>query len=448
LGAAAAHAGLLAGAPALAQARRPPNFIIILCDDLGYGDIGPYGNRVITTPALDRMARDGVTLTDFYAAASMCTPSRAGLLTGRYPIRSGLAYEVIIADDTRGLPLAEVTIAEALKPAYATAMIGKWHLGHVAPHWPPTRHGFDLFFGLPYSHDMKNVALYDSAGPGVELTREDVDFPRLQQRFFDRARRFVADHRDRPFFLTLALTGPHLPQHPHPDFKGTSVAGAYGDVVAEIDAGVGALLDQLGQLGIAGDTLVVFTSDNGPWYEGSAGPLRDRKGGGAWDGGYRVPAIFWRPGTLPPGRRSAAIAMSIDLLPTFCAMAGVARPRGVILDGRDITAVLTRDAPSPHDQLLLFYNQEIWGLRTQRWKFVVATRWREKVVTLGERGYDALYDVAADPSESYNLADRYPDVVTDLRARLMRAREDFAPMVLKEIPDAFRRLPPQSRHID
>ena len=276
------------GAVAAAPARRPPNIVVVLADDLGYGDLGIQGSNLIATPNLDRLARQGVRMTDFYASANICTPSRAGLQTGRYPIRTGLAYEVIRASDTNGLPLSEITIAEALKPDYATALVGKWHLGHVAPFWPPTQHGYDLFFGLPYSHDMKPLSLY-SAGPGVELTQEDVDFPRLTQRFFDRGLQFIEDNRARPFFLTLALTAPHLALFPHPDHAGHSRAAAYGDVVEEIDSQVGRLTARLKALGIDRDTIVIVTSDNGPWMEGSSGPLRDRKGGAGWDGGYRVP---------------------------------------------------------------------------------------------------------------------------------------------------------------
>src|SRR5688572_3424987 len=204
-GGALALSSLMLGSLANSAARRPPNFIVVLCDDLGYGDIAALGAKRVRTPHLDRMVREGTLLTDFYAAANLCTPSRAGLLTGRYPIRTGLAYEVILSNDQRGLPEKEVTIAEALKPEYATALIGKWHLGHIAPYWPPTVQGFDLFFGLPYSHDITPLSLYESNGPGVELTKEDVDFPQLQARFAARAERFIEDHRDRPFFLTLAL---------------------------------------------------------------------------------------------------------------------------------------------------------------------------------------------------------------------------------------------------
>jgi len=221
-------AGACSGAWTHAAGKRPPNFIVVLCDDLGYGDIGAFGAKRVRTPNIDRMAREGTVLTDYYAAANLCTPSRAGLLTGRYPIRTGLAYEVIMQTDTRGLPQSEVTIAEALKPDYATALIGKWHLGHIAPYWPPTTQGFDLFFGLPYSHDMKPLSLYEGTAPGVELTREDVDYPQLQQRFWARAERFIEENHSRPFFLDLALSAPHLPNYPDSTHAGHSGAGAYG----------------------------------------------------------------------------------------------------------------------------------------------------------------------------------------------------------------------------
>jgi arylsulfatase A len=244
------------GALAAASARRAPNIVLILADDLGWGDLGSYGSPLIATPNLDRLARQGVRMTDFYASANVCTPSRAGLLTGRYPIRTGLAHQVIQPPDTNGLPHAEVTLAEALKPEYATALVGKWHLGHVAPFWPPTGHGFDLFFGLPYSHDMKPLGLFQS-GPGVELTREDVDFPKLTERFFERGRRFVEENRARPFFLLLALTAPHLELFPHPEHAGRSKGAAYGDVVEEIDVQVGRTVEHLRRLSLDRDTVVI-----------------------------------------------------------------------------------------------------------------------------------------------------------------------------------------------
>jgi uncharacterized sulfatase len=418
------------GATAAAPVRRPPNVVIVLADDLGYGDLGVQGSNLIATPNLDRLARQGVRMTDFYASANICTPSRAGLQTGRYPIRTGLAYEVIRASDSNGLPLSEITLAEALKPDYATALVGKWHLGHVAPFWPPTKHGYDLFFGLPYSHDMKPLSLY-TAAPGVELTQEDVDFPRLTQRFFDRGMQFIEDNKARPFFLMLSLTAPHLALDPHPDHAGHSRAAAYGDVVEEIDSQVGRLTARLKALGIDRDTLVFVTSDNGPWMEGSSGPLRDRKGGAGWDGGYRVPFIAWGPGRLPAGKVSGEIAMNIDLLPTILALTGRPLP-GAGIDGRDLSAVLTRGARSPHDELILFNNEKVVAIRTDRWKFVASSYYRSIVLPLAAIRGEGLFDVRADPAEAYNLASLHPEVLKDMRARLDRARATFEPLGLRK----------------
>jgi len=423
------------GAMAAAPARRPPNIIVVLADDLGYGDLGVQGSHLIATPNLDRLARQGVRMTDFYASANICTPSRAGLQTGRYPIRTGLAWQVIQPNDRNGLPLSEVTIAEALKPDYATALIGKWHLGHVAPSWPPTGHGYDLFFGLPYSHDMKPLGLFEGH-PGVELTREDVDFPKLTERFFDRGRKFIEDNRSRPFLLMLALTAPHLALFPHPDHAGRSKGAAYGDVVEEIDAQTGRLLDHLKGLSLDRDTIVIVTSDNGPWFEGSSGGLRDRKGGAAWDGGYRVPFIAWAPGRLPAGKVSREIAMNVDILPTLLALAGKPPPTGVELDGRDLSAVLARGAKSPHDELILFDNEQVAAIRTDRWKYVVRSYYRSYDFPVAAVYGPMLFDVRADPSEAYNLASLHPDVVKDMAARFQRAKAKFEPLGKRYKPPA------------
>lgn len=418
-------------APAAATAaparRRVPNFVVVFCDDLGLGDIGATGGRTIKTPHLDRMAAEGVVLSDFYAAANMCTPSRAGLLTGRYAVRSGLGHQVLLLRDTHGLPLSEVTIAKALKPDYATALIGKWHLGHVAPYWPPKDYGFDLFYGIPYSHDMAPLALVECYSQDGTVTQEPVDLPRLQQRFWARAERFIEDNAQRPFFLELALSAPHLPAHPIEPFKGRSAAGAYGDAVEEIDDIVGRLMAKLDQLGLSQDTLLVFTSDNGPWFEGSAGSLRQRKGGGGYDGGYRVPFIARQPGTVPAGRVVNSMAMGIDLLPTFCALSGRPPPAGVRLDGRDISAVLLQGAASPHEELLLFDNEDVVAVRTQRWKYVTTDHYRGLVFRT-DKQYPQLYDVAADTSESYSLASLKPEVLADMQQRLARAKAEFAPL--------------------
>ena len=417
--------------------KRPPNFILVLADDLGYGDIGANGSRAIRTPNIDRLAADGLLMTDAYASANICTPSRAGLLTGRYPIRTGLAYQVIQASDTNGLPPGEVTIPEILGKDYASALIGKWHLGHVPPYWPPTVQGFDLFFGLPYSHDMKPLSLY-TAGEGVEFTQEDVDMVRLTQRFFARASDFVEANRNRPFFLMLALTAPHIPLHPTPEHVGHSPAGAYGDVVEEVDAELGRLRQQLERLDVANDTYVIVTSDNGPWFEGSSGGLRDRKGGAGWDGGYRVPFVAWAPGRIPAGSKSDALTMNFDLLPTFAALAGKPLPAGVAIDGKDISAVMHRSAPSPHEDLILFDNEKVAGIRTERWKFVARSYYREYDIPLARIGANLLFDLSTDPGENYNVASRHPDVVKDMRARFDRYRARFEPLGVKREPD---RLP-------
>ncbi|HEX3700750.1 MAG TPA: sulfatase-like hydrolase/transferase [Phenylobacterium sp.] len=449
LAAAAAGALALPSARALAAAppRRAPNFVIVLCDDLGYGDVSVYVKGGIPTPAIEKMAREGVTLTDYYAPANLCTPSRAGLLTGRYPVRTGLGYEVIMQADDRGLPLSEVTIANALKPAYATALFGKWHLGHRGAAWPPTRHGFDAFFGIPYSHDMKPLAFFESHAGSDEVVQSPVDYPQLQQRFWEHAEAFIEANRARPFFVELALSAPHLPENPHPGFDPTTFAGPYGAVVAEIDSIVARLLGKLTQLGLARDTVVIFTSDNGPWFEGSPGWLRERKGGGAYDGGYRVPCIAWAPGRLPAGRRVSSIAMGIDWLPTLRAMAGLPPLAGVTLDGRDITAVLAEGAPSPHEALILFDNEDPIGIRTQGWKYVESAYYRGLKLPMTLLGYEQLYDLKADPSENYSVAATHADVAAQLRDRLKAAKAEFAPFKHKEIPPIFKALRGQLEHL-
>lgn len=427
--------------PAMARTARKPNFVVICCDDLGYGDVGPTGGKTIPTPHLDHMAREGITLTDYYAPANVCTPSRAGLLTGRYPIRSGMARKVLLADDTEGLPLSEVTIARALKPEYASALIGKWHLGHVAPHWPPSRHGFDYFYGIPYSHDIEPLRVYED--DGRTLTDTEPDYPRLQEAFLTSAESFIDRNRSRPFFLELALSAPHLPNYPPPAFAGRSTAGAYGDAVMEVDAIVGRLLAKLKSAGLDEDTLVIFTSDNGPWFEGSAGALRQRKGGGAYDGGYRVPFIARWPGHIPRGGRSNAIAMGTDLLPTFCALAGIAPAAGVTLDGRDISGVLLHGRASPHEQLLLFEGESVVGIRTQQWKFVGGDYFRNGFISFAGRGYPQLYDMTKG-DENYSLASLHPTIARDMESRLRLATEAFAP--LRTVPDRPA-PPPASRHV-
>lgn len=426
--AAGTASGLLgtSGIGALARsAQTRPNFVVIYVDDLGYGDIEPTGGTAIKTPFLARMARHGTTLTDYYAPANLCTPSRAGFLTGRYPVRTGLGRGVIMQDDPRHLSPAEITVPRALGPAYASALIGKWHLGNPgSPAWPPTRCGFDMFYGIQFSHDMKGVSLWETQGDRIQ--QAEVVQSTLQQQFADRALRFIDDNRERPFFLALTLSAPHLPNYPAQGFDGRSRAGAYGDCVEQVDAIVGQINARLETLGLARQTLVLFTSDNGPWFEGSAGPLRERKGGGGFDGASRVPFLAMQPGTVTANHRSSAIAMGIDILPTLCAMTGMPLPAGIEIDGRDLTGVLTGNARSPHDELLLFNDEEVAAIRTQDWKYVDASYYKGYYMPLASRGYPQLYDMKTG-NENYSLAARHPDIVRDMVARLEAARARFAP---------------------
>jgi arylsulfatase A-like enzyme len=421
----------------MTKRQRPPNFIVVLCDDLGYGDVSIHGPSLIRTPVLEQMAREGVVLTDYYAPANLCTPSRAGLLTGRYPVRTGLGFEVIMQQDDRGLPLSEVTIARALKPHYATGLFGKWHLGHRGGSWPPTRHGFDVFFGLPYSHDMQPLSLYEARAGRDGVDEFPVDFPWLQQAFLAHAESFIEAHRDQPFFVELALSAPHLPSYPNPPHDLTTPAGPYGAVVQEIDAILGRLLGQIRRLGLAEDTVVVFTSDNGPWFEGSAGWLRERKGGAAYDGGYRVPFVAWGPGRLPANERVNSICMGIDLLPTFLSLAGLPPLAG--LDGRDISDVLIDGAPSPHEALILFDNETPVGVRTQDWKYLVTAYYRGLKLPLAPWG-DQLFDMKADPSENYSVAAVHPETLAEMKAHMEKAKAEFAPFKHAEMPPVFKRM--------
>lgn len=450
---AAGAAGALAAAipeaqPQAAAPSRPPNFIVVLCDDLGYGDVSIYGPGGLPTPNLERMAREGVVATDYYAPANLCSPSRAGLLTGRYPVRTGLGYEVIMQQDDRGLPLSEVTIAKALKPAgYATALFGKWHLGHLGAAWPPTKHGFDAFFGIPYSHDMAPLSLFESHAGQAEVAKFPVDYPNLQQQFYEHAERFIEAHAGQPFFVELALSAPHLPEHPHPGFNDKTFAGPYGAVVSEIDALMGRLMAKLRALKLERDTVVVFTSDNGPWFEGSAGGLRERKGGAGFDGGYRVPFVAWAPGRLPAGKRVSSIISGMDLLPTFLAMAGRPPLAGVTLDGRDITAVLEKGAPSPHEQLILFDNEDPVAVRTQDWKYVDAIYYRGRRFPMSALGYNELYDHRGDRPENYSVSASFPEEAKAMKARLDAAKKEFASLKHADIPPYFKALSGQLAHI-
>jgi arylsulfatase A len=420
------------------QQKLHPNFIIILCDDLGYGDVDINGG-LIPTPHLSRMAREGLVATNYYSAANLCTPSRAGLLTGRYPVRTGLGYEVILSGENRVLPLSEKTIAAVLKPEYVSGLFGKWHLGHTGETWLPIYHGFDKFYGIPYSHDIFPLSVYEADANSTKVIVTPPDTANLQQLFYSNAEKFIVENRNRPFFVELALSAPHLPEYPSAAFKGGSKHGPYGDVVSEIDAIVGKLLNKLKELNLDQNTFVIFTSDNGPWYEGSTGLLRDRKGGTSYDGGYHVPFIAWSPRFIQPGSTTNAIISGIDFLPTFCKLADLPLPDSVELDGLDISAVLTKAAASPHNEILLFNNEDVIGIRTQRWKYADLAYYRGNTVSFSTKEYKQLYDMDIDKSESYSVAVTYPEVTLDLQNKLRTARLKYAPYK-KGIPPLFKKM--------
>ena len=457
---------------------RPPNIVLILADDLGYGDLASYGSRAIRTPSLDRLAAEGVRFTDFYASASVCSPSRAGLLTGRYPVRTGISY-VIFASETSlsqgldvtlarlgsrigtsrfhdsyvsGLPDSEITLAEALKVAgYATGMVGKWHLGDFSheQRYLPTRHGFDFFEGIPHSNDEFPVAVWrneQELTPNVGLAQEAMtaDFTRAAVDFIDR-------NRDRPFFLYLAHKDVHVPLYPSERFRGKSAAGPFGDAVEELDWSVGEVLRALEERGLGENTLLLFTSDNGPWFHGSTHGLRGRKGM-PLEGGQRVPLIAWWPGRLPAGTSVDAPAMNIDVFPTVLRLAGLELPQDRVIDGRDLWGVLSGTHPAPpHDALLFFDDKVIDGVRSGQWKFyrhldryywpvpldkpttpagrrVANYRYADAQTGRTTRLYaddPMLYDLALDADEAYNVVDRHPDVARDLLGHMERWEQDY-----------------------
>ena len=481
-----------AGRGAVAQPSRPPNLIIILADDMGYGDIGAFGAPNIRTPRLDAMAAQGQKWTNFYVQP-VCSPSRAALLTGRLPIRSGMfatpngrAPGVFRDNAAQGLPLDEVTIAEVLKSAgYTTGMIGKWHLGQLPqflpmrqgfdswfglpfshdmrmtvpvdnglktagyttgmigkwhlgqlPQFLPMRQGFDSWFGLPYSHDMRitvtpdkgyKSSVYYDAKPeywdvplmrGEQVIERPVDHRTLTKRYTEEARAFIDANKARPFFLYLAHSMPHIPLARSADFVDHSSGGKYGDVIEEIDWSTGQVLDALRAAGVDGRTLVLFTSDNGPWlafetHGGSAGPLRQGKGT-TWEGGVRAPAIFWWPGTVRPGVVTD-MGSGLDILTTAASLAGARLPAGLVVDGVDLTAALKGTGPSPRETLFYYSDNELRAVRRKNYKahFITSGAYGEG----GARTVQTpplLFDLSVDPGERFDIAAAHPAIVADL----------------------------------
>jgi len=374
-----------------ATAAERPNIILIFADDLGYGDVACFDeNCTFETPVLDQMAKDGARLTNFYVPTPYCAPSRATILTGRYPFRhtmmSNPAPDAGLSNF--GLPQSEITIAEALKTAgYATAAYGKWHLGHKKK-WLPRTQGFDEYYGILYSNDMFPVQLIHN--------EKVVEYPVLQatltKRYTERAIQFIEKHKNKPFFLYLPHAMPHKPLAASDDFYTPETRdNLYADVIKELDTSIGDILEKLKQLKIDDNTIVIFTSDNGPWYGGSSGGLRGMKGT-TWDGGLRVPMIVRWPGHIPGGIENHAPTATVDVFPTLCKIAGVPLPTDRVIDGKDIWPVLTQGAPTPHEAFFYHKTTKLEAVRSGNWKLHVQ-----------EGKPTALYNLETDIGESNNV---------------------------------------------
>ena len=421
-------------------AGRPPNFIIILADDQGYGDLGSYGHPTIRTPNIDRMAAEGQRWTSFYAAP-VCTPSRAQLLTGRLAVRTGLAGGVLFPDSTGGLQPDELTVAEVLKTrGYATAAVGKWHLG-VLPEYLPMKQGFDSYYGIPYSNDMDQTGEALSADErfrrymdakieyfNVPLMRDGAVIERpaqqttITKRYTDEGIAFIEAHRSQPFFLYLAHNLPHMPLFRSKAFENRSQRGLYGDAVEEIDWNVGRILDTLRELKLAENTLVLYMSDNGPWAPyleqgGSAGLLRGAKGS-TWEGGMRVPAIFWWPGTIKSSV-TTGIGSELDILQTFASLAGAQAPSDRVLDGYDLSQTLRGRAPSPRHTLFYYANSgngTLSAVRRDSFKaFFVVPPADAAGTSAAVASSPQLYNLDQDPSEKFDVAEKHPALMNELR---------------------------------
>ncbi len=444
-----------AGASATADR---PNVVLILADDLGYGDLGCYGHPKFQTPNIDRLAATGARLTQFDCPAPFCAPTRASLMTGRYPFRCGLT-ENPAPDGQRSdenllhLPESEITLAQLFQRAgYATGMIGKWHLGHAKPDWLPTHRGFDEYLGIPYSNDMRPVQL-------LEGDRR-IDYPLVQanltRRYTDRAIDFLQRHQSRSFFLYLAHAMPHKPLAASEAFYKKSGAGLYADVMAELDWSVGQVIATLHELGLDEKTLVIFTSDNGPYFGGSTGGLRGMKAS-SYEGGYRVPCIARWPGKIPAGHVNDSPAVMMDLFATTLKAANIAPPEDRVIDGRDLMPQFTSAAPSPHAVILGQLGPRLAAVRDARWKLHVITPQdpRIRLRDAGERWIDPrapdgvtilapfeqfqprdhpglttgdapapmqLFDLQTDPGEQHDVAAANPAIV----ARLRQLYDEFA----------------------
>ncbi len=441
--------------PVFAQEKAPkraPNVVVIFVDDMGYGDIGCFGSKKNKTPNLDRMAKQGVRFSSFYVTQAVCSASRAALLTGKYSNRTGILGALGPAAKT-GLAREHVTIAEMLKTlGYTTGMVGKWHLGHLRESLPMQR-GFDEYYGLPYSNDMwpKHPTAKFPDLPlisGDKTIELNPDQTRLTTDYTKRAVQFIQKNKDRPFFLYVAHTMPHVPLFVSDRYKGKSAGGVYGDVIEEIDWSVGEIFNALKQGGIDDDTIVIFTSDNGPWlsygnHGGTAGVLREGKGT-AWEGGVRVPFIARWPGRIPAEKTQHEPAMTIDILPTLARLTGAKLPAGKI-DGKDIMPLLKSEpnAKSPHDAYYFYWGRELHAVRSGDWKLYFPRTYRSMAGNkLGADGQPGLYknikgglelyNLAKDLSEKTDVAAANPEVVRRLEMLADRMRADLGDSLRKK----------------
>lgn len=441
--------------PSIAQRKdgaTRPNFILIFTDDQGYGDLGTYGNPTIKTPNIDRLALEGQKWTNFYVAANVCTPSRAGLLTGRLPIRSGMQGEkkrVLFPDSKGGLPLSEITIAKLLKQnGYHTGIVGKWHLGS-RPEFLPTKHGFDYYYGIPYSNDMDRVDSIPYVEAITQPKNEYFQVPLLQnevviekpaiqntltERYTKEAVEFITKNKENPFFLYLAHSMPHVPLFANDKFKGKSARGIYGDVIEEIDWSVGEIVAVLKKQGLDKNTYVVFVSDNGPWkifkdLGGSSGPLYGAKGN-SYEGGVRVPAVFWGPERVKPGQITE-IGSTLDVLTTFASLAHTKLPKDRVYDGYDLTGVLTgTQQKSPRDEMFYYHASQLVAVRKGPYKLSFYSNsefaYPDQLSRL-ER--PKLYNLNEDIGEANDIAEKHPELVKELSGLIEEHRKSVVPVV-------------------
>ena len=403
-----------------------PNIVYIFADDLGYGDLSCYGAKDINTPNIDQIAKQGIKFTEFYSASSVCSPSRAALLTGRYPQRMGI-NTVFFPESFTGIPDTEITIPEILKEkGYATGIVGKWHLGHHYQYLP-LQQGFDEYFGIPYSNDMESVVYMR----GNEVESYKVKQQYITKTYTKEAQKFITKNKDNSFFLYIAHSMPHVPLYASEEFIGTSKRGLYGDVVQELDWSVGQILKSLREHGILENTLIVFSSDNGPWLAmkedgGSAGDLREGKTF-TFDGGMKVPTVAMWKNRIPQGIINTKVASQMDWFPTIANITGSSIPKGLVIDGLDISKVLTDKGNRKNSDLLFLDGKQLQGYRSGQWKVKLpykgfrGNKWKQFV-----KAHDTLlFNLNTDPGEKNNLFEKYPEKAKEILKEMIEKYQDM-----------------------